>query len=213
MKAKPKNANDLILTAQPGESSTRCKARNVLRPTIGAGVLVAAFGHPVYGELDLQELVGELGKQCSKVRGGNMARVESMLLAQAHSLDAIFTHLARRAARAKYMPQLEGNLRLALKAQSQCRATLETLAAIKNPPVFAKQANIAHGPQQVNNESAPVARAEQIGNQPTEVLEHDHGERLDTRTATAAGGSDQAMGTVAAIHRPANCKQQGRRQP
>jgi hypothetical protein len=37
---------------------------------------------------------------------------------------------------------------LALKAQSQCRATLETLAAIKNPqPVaFVRQANIAHGP-------------------------------------------------------------------
>lgn len=34
------------------------------------------------------------------------------------------------------------------KAQSQCRATLETLAAIKNPPViYAKQANISNGPQ------------------------------------------------------------------
>jgi len=41
---------------------------------------------------------------------------------------------------------------MALKAQGQCRTTLETLAAIKNPPVlFAKRANIAHGPQHVNN--------------------------------------------------------------
>ena len=212
MKAKPKNATDLILAAQPGESSTRCKARNVLRPTIGAGVLVTAYGHAVYGELDLQELVGELGKQCSKVRSGNMARVESMLLAQAHSLDAIFTHLARRAASAEYMPQLEGNLRLALKAQSQCRATLETLAAIKNPPVFAKQANIAHGPQQVNNESVAAVRAEKIENQPSELLEHDHGERLDTGTTTAAGGSDRTMAAVEAVHRPENGERQGRRQ-
>jgi hypothetical protein len=37
-------------------------------------------------------------------------------------------------------------MRLALKAQSQCRATLETLAQIKNPPVvLARQANIAQG--------------------------------------------------------------------
>ena len=39
-------------------------------------------------------------------------------------------------------------MRIALKAQSQCRATLETLAAVKNlPVVFARQANIAQGPQ------------------------------------------------------------------
>ena len=40
-------------------------------------------------------------------------------------------------------------MRMALKAQNQCRMTLETLATIKNPPVvFAKQANTAQGPQQ-----------------------------------------------------------------
>lgn len=43
--------------------------------------------------------------------------------------------------------------RLALKAQAQGVRTLEVLGALKNPqPVaFVKQANIAHGPQQVNN--------------------------------------------------------------
>jgi hypothetical protein len=42
---------------------------------------------------------------------------------------------------------------IAFRAQSQCRATLATLAAIKNPTseAFVNQANIAHGPQQVNN--------------------------------------------------------------
>jgi hypothetical protein len=35
-------------------------------------------------------------------------------------------------------------MRLALRAQGQCRATLETLAVMKSPPtVFARQANIA----------------------------------------------------------------------
>jgi len=62
-------------------------------------------------------------------------------------------------------------LRLALKAQGQCRATLETLAAIKNPPVvFARQANIAHGPQQVNN-GPPPARTENATIAPNKVLE------------------------------------------
>jgi hypothetical protein len=47
--------------------------------------------------------------------------------------------------------QIDRFTRLALKAQGQCRATIETLALMKNPPtVFARQANIAHGPQQVD---------------------------------------------------------------
>ena len=53
-------------------------------------------------------------------------------------------------------------MRLALKAQGQCRATLETLATIKNPPVvFARQANIAQGPQQVNNTATVECRDDQ----------------------------------------------------
>jgi hypothetical protein len=48
-------------------------------------------------------------------------------------------------------------LRLALKAQSQSRATVETLATVKNPPVvYAKQANFAAGAQQVNNGISPA---------------------------------------------------------
>ena len=61
-----------------------------------------------------------------------------------------------------------GYLRVALKAQAQCRATLETLAEMKQPPtLLARQANIAHGPQQVNNRvfaerrDAPPRRSDQ----------------------------------------------------
>ena len=52
-----------------------------------------------------------------------------------------------------YLATTESYLRLALKAQAQSRATVEALAEMKNPhPVsFVKQANIAHGNQQVNN--------------------------------------------------------------
>lgn len=43
-----------------------------------------------------------------------------------------------------------------MNPQSQSRASIETLAVIKNPPlVFAQQANIANGPQQVNSGVAP----------------------------------------------------------
>jgi hypothetical protein len=59
----------------------------------------------------------------------------------------IFNQLARRSAFCKYLNRFEANLRLALKVQAQCRATLEALAAITNrrPVAFLKQANIANG--------------------------------------------------------------------
>jgi len=133
-----------------------------------------------------------------------MERCEAMLLGQAHALQAIFMSLSRRAVKQEYLKQYETYLRLALKAQGQCRATLDTLAAIKNPPVvFAKQANIAHGPQQVNNGTPPTprARAENTIEQ-SELLEVQNGERLDTGTAGVAAGTDKELATVGKIHRP-----------
>jgi hypothetical protein len=70
-------------------------------------------------------------------------------------------------------------MRIGLKAQAQCRANLEAIAEIKNPkPVFAKQTNIANGPQQVNNGGTalplPVpdqARAEENPFSPNKILE------------------------------------------
>jgi len=63
-----------------------------------------------------------------------------------------------------YVPVAEPYLRLALKAQSQSRASIESLAQIKNPPVvYARQAYLANGPQQVNNGvAAPRAPENEI---------------------------------------------------
>jgi len=85
------------------------------------------------------------------------------------------------------MPNYEGFMRMALKAQNQCRMTLETLSNIKNPPViFAKQAKISQGHQQINN-GLPASRAEEIKNQPNKILTELPNETLDTgRTVTAS---------------------------
>ena len=69
-----------------------------------------------------------------------------MLLSQAHTLDALFNQLTQKAVAQGQMPRYEAFMKLAFKAQSQCRVILETLSTIKNPPViFAKQANISTG--------------------------------------------------------------------
>ena len=102
----------------------------------------------------------------------------------------------------------EVNMRIALRAQSQCRAALETLAAIKNPSsvAFVRQANIAHGPQQVNNGPGPggPSRAREIEFTPNKLLEASNGERLDSGTACAAGRTNQELETMGAIHGTAN---------
>ena len=61
--------------------------------------------------------------------------MEETLTAQAVALDAIFNEMARRAAlnMGEYINAAETYLRLGLKAQAQCRATLQTLFEMKDP--------------------------------------------------------------------------------
>jgi hypothetical protein len=102
----------------------------------------------------------------------------------------------------EYVDTADRYMRLALKAQSQCRATIETLAEIKNPkPVaFVQQANIANGPQQVNNGPQPGAsRARESENQPNKLLEQQRNEWMDAGTPQAAGSGNstvEALGVV-----------------
>ena len=129
----------------------------VLSPTIQSAIGIQAWSK-FAGEVGLAELLeGQRERVKKVVQGGDMLPVEAMLYSQAMTLETIFTSLARRAASQEYLKHFQVNLTLALKAQAQCRATLEALAEIKNPrPVaFVKQANISNGPQQVNNGPAP----------------------------------------------------------
>lgn len=210
MKSKPatqppvslRNPDALPILKSPDETLAQATAHAVLYPEALAAVTLNRLHQGVVA-VDIGALVNDLSDQCDKAHGGDLHRAESMLVAQAHTLDAIFHKLAMRADSASAIPQFEAALKMALRAQSQCRATLETLATIKNPPhvAFVKQANIAHGPQQVNN---GVSRTQESENPPTELfgLSDETGQRLDFGTTGAAGASDPAMATVEAVHRP-----------
>ena len=152
---KKRNPNQLNVVCRPAEDQADAVARTLLQPTVQAAFTLKEYVHSA-GDLDLSGLIDSLTEQTRACSEGDLKRSEAMLTAQAHTLDAIFNNLARRAINAKYMDELEPYLKLALRAQSQCRATWEGLATIKNPPVmgYVRQANVAHGPQQVNNASA-----------------------------------------------------------
>lgn len=207
---KATNANGALkITSEPGIDQTTMLARTALRPSVRAALTARAYSKQ-FGELDLTALVDELTGQIAAANRGEMSRAEGMLVAQAHTLEAIFHELVRRAGlnMGEYLGTAETYMRLGLKAQAQCRATLETLAAIKNPaPVtFVRQANVAHGPQQVNNgaPAAEASRARESENQPNKLLEQQHGERLDGRTVQASVGADPAVDTVGEVHRTAD---------
>jgi hypothetical protein len=174
-----------------------------LNPNHNAAAVVRAFSQDTFGESNPLIAAAELERLCDEVTGGDTNRMEAMLLSQAVSLEVIFAALARRGSQQENMRHFESFMKLALRAQSQARATLEALAAIKNPPmVFAKQANIAHGHQQVNNGIPMSPFAEQIESKPNKLLEYGHGERLDARAAGTASGSDQTLAAVEVINRP-----------
>ena len=198
--------NPALLRVQqrPSETAPDALARTTLQPTVQAALTLLEYNWR-FGELSLDTLVRDLAQQCQQANEGDLTRTESMLVSQAHTLDAIFNHLARRAAMnmGEHLNAAEIYLRLALKAQSQSRATLETLAAVKNPPVlFAKQANIAHGHQQVNNnQTLSVARGKNKIAQ-TKLLEHTHdAQRLDTGTTSKASRSDRPLEAVGVFNR------------
>lgn len=175
-------------------------------PSLNAAAVMLEYGK-TFGEQNISDLADALRVSMDDLKTNNLARCENMLLAQAHALQAMFTNLSRRAITQEYMKNLDVYLRFALKAQNQCRMTLETLATIKNPPVvYAKQANIAHGHQQVNNATQPSTHAEKNQTSPNELLEADTHEQqwLDTRAPGKAGGTDQAVATVDKRHRRKN---------
>lgn len=158
------------------------------------------------------EAIAMLREKAGAVNAGDLKDAEAMLMGQAIALNTIFGELARRAAlnMGEYLDATDKYMRLALKAQGQCRATLETLATIKNPPVvFARQANIANGPQQVNNGTAAPARAENATIVPNELLEANPVSRLDPAAKDAAGQSHSTLAPVAAIDRTAQRRRKG----
>ena len=206
--AKKRSPNDSETTTQSAKNKAASTARMVTSPTVRGAVTAQAFSK-TFGETDLAALIEVLADQNKSARNGDLARAENMLMTQAHTLDAIFNELARRAASnmGEYMNAMDRYLRLALKAQSQCRATLETLVTIKNPPViYAKQANIANGPQQVNNGTPPAHAGGEISIEPNKLLEQQHGQRMDTGTQSAAIGADKKLETVGAIDRAEVCR-------
>jgi hypothetical protein len=198
-----KTERTLKVTEKPGVSKDRQLADVALDPLFGAAVTCATFTQKLCGDTDINAVYEALHDRAKAIRGNKLTSAEDLLTGQAAALHAIFLELTRRSGAnlGEFIQAAETYMRLALKAQAQCRATLETLAAIKNPPVvYARQMNIATGHQQVNN-SPGALRAGETAKAPNEVLEtqHDESKRLESGPAGEAIRTNSAMEAVGAI--------------
>lgn len=208
-KTPAKLANPLPLVTREGETIEVAKANTALLPSINAAMAIDAYQGNLLGrDASLVGLVAGLRGAFKEVEGGDLRNLEAMLIGQATALQTIFTSLARRAANQERLPQYQAFLGLALKAQAQSRATISALVELKYPrqATFVKQANIAHGPQQVNNGAAGgIAHEEQVQPEQSKLLEQGHANiitpQLDARAAQTAERSHPAVGAVESINR------------
>lgn len=173
-------------------------------PELAAHRVIHAVEHNSgLGEyIDVPTMLATLREQAKAVNDGDFKRAESMLMNQATALQSLFARLTEKAMVAEYMSNFEGFMRMALRAQSQCRTTLETLSTIKNPPtVYAKQANIAHGHQQVNNGTMEPSRAREIENEQTQLSGVKNELYQNTGTPGIAKKDDSPLETLGEIDR------------
>jgi len=181
----------------------RSYASLITSPELAAYRVVAMMqAKNVADEIDAPTMLATLRDQAAAVQRGELAHAEAMLMNQASALQALFVRLSERAMEQAHMPNLEGFMRMALRAQSQCRASLETLAAIKNPPiVYARQANVTTGPQQINNGTAVPSQAREIENEQTQLPGGSYELLPDTRASGEASRTNQTLEALGKIDR------------
>ncbi len=184
-------------------------------------VVSETFGKSMFGELDAQQLLDDIQASIELVQNGNMKDLEAMLVGQAKALQTMFVSMASRANNQQYLKQFTTYMNLALKAQTQSRATIQALVELKYPRqvIVTQQANIANGHQQVNNGAAANGQfSEQYAHthagknqsETNKVLESNHDntkdtknqpQRLDSRTTKTPILGHTPLETVAAVNR------------
>lgn len=195
-KAKPIGGlepnNSLQIEQTPNETGAQAMARHFLQPSLKNAGAASGFMAKMFGDGDqrpgLHDYATYVQKVAKAAEAGDIAMVSQVLAAQALTLDAMFAELARRTAMnaGDYINAAERYGRLALKAQSNCRATLEALVRLHQPrEQTVRHVHVSEGGQAV-------------------VAEHFYNHRGVTENAKSSGQchATGAAGTSAALSGP-----------
>ena len=176
-------------------------------PATGSAItghrFISSFGADSYvSEGDLMDYHIKTDDEVVK---GDLTELERMLTSQAIVLDQIFKGTLNRSVDniTEYPKASATYMNMALKAQSQCRCTVEAINEIKSPKsvTITKQANIADQ-QIVNNGNMNTnACAEKNANESNELLSEVEHEKMDTRGTTSPKQVNQTVEAVETINR------------
>lgn len=205
------------MTTRKSTNTEILPASNKQNGGLSKGDLITGFELPALevvqaytkSSVPVEEIVASLRDRAESVNEGDLNLVEAMLMNQAIALQSMFADLASSAAAQTSLQARQVLTQLALKAQGNSRATLQTLVDAKNPRqvAFVKQNNFAQT-QQVNNGSAlsQPARARKSKNTPNKLIAEDKNgsTTLDGRTATRPGGADHGHAAMALVDRSEN---------
>lgn len=128
------NANTLNVEGDPQKPSSRQLAEIGLNPAAHGMATAHIFNPGSFGKVEVTDVFAIITDQIAAVGKGDLSHQRAMLAGQATALNSIFTELARRAGAnmGEYVSATQIYMRLALKAQSQCRSTVEALDRLVN---------------------------------------------------------------------------------
>ncbi|MEO9469209.1 hypothetical protein [Parasphingorhabdus sp.] len=128
--------NTLTLKKVEGVSDEYLAANSVHSPiprnaSIARDLAAETFGSGKDG-LEFDQSVQVVRDNCDAVKNGDLSNMKETLVAQAMTLDAVFVEMSRRGMMnmGQHMTATDKYFKLALKAQSQCRTTIEALERI-----------------------------------------------------------------------------------
>ena len=209
MSGKKKDPNVLEVTERPEVSKERLVAEEAFRSSTLNANTGRQFVASIVGELTLMDSIAVFREIQNKVVANNNTKpLEHLLTSQALALNCIFNSLAIRAKEniGHYPEAVERYMKLALKAQAQCRSTIEAINEIKNPSsaTFVRQANIGNAVQVnngANNATSTHAGAHaRMGKTPTEpnkLLAADQPATLPTFTGGVINDLDSRKAAAA----------------
>ena len=184
------------IRVEPEADNTKAKVAATIacEPTFKAALTAQLYAPALGQELDTVAMHSKTAELAYYAKNEGLGEIEVMMAAQIFALDSIFHYTAGRAKAnmGQHPHAAEMYMRLALKAQTQCRSTAETLSAIKNPRAYIRQTNIAQN-QQINN-------SENFTDQTTELLSEQNHATLDFGGKSASGRTNSTLAALEAIN-------------
>lgn len=135
---KPTTPRDHVakLDRTGGLTDAEIKAMAAIAPVIRHAAVSKGFADQFFvdrGEVGVFDVAEALRVICDKARKGSEDLTTDILITQAVTLDATFTDMLRRASLnfGQYPEAAERYMRMAMKAQANCRVTLEALTKVQ----------------------------------------------------------------------------------